>query len=140
MVKCWVCYKIEGRDKLLVLKLDFFIKHLGMRKCTIARPKIIVGQYFICPTNSHVKNDKLSIAKGLDIVDVQLENGGKVERKKKYIQFVAIWHLLKQGCPMKDFERLKGLFKFLKVENCPCKHWFHSTDWTMAEAMHNVVL
>jgi hypothetical protein len=30
MVKCWVCYRIEGKDKLLVLKLDFLIKHLGM--------------------------------------------------------------------------------------------------------------
>jgi hypothetical protein len=35
---------------------------------------------------------------------IQLVNGGKVEKKKKYIQFVAIWHLLKQSHPMTDFE------------------------------------
>jgi hypothetical protein len=41
---------------------------------------------------------------------------------------------------MIDFERLRGLFKFLKVENCPRKHWSDSTGWTMVEVMHNVVL
>jgi hypothetical protein len=41
---------------------------------------------------------------------------------------------------MIDFERLKGLFKFLKVENCPHKHWSNSTSWTMVEVMHNVIL
>ncbi len=87
MVKCWVCYKVEGRDKLLVPKLDSLIKHLGMQKCTIARTGVVVGQYSICPTNSHVKNEKLFVAKGLDMVDVQLENGGKVERKKSTSNF-----------------------------------------------------
>ncbi len=136
MVKCWVCYKVERRDKLLFLKLDFLTKHSGMQKCTIVGPRVVVGQYSTYPINSHVKNEKLLTVRGLDIVDVQLENGGKVEKEKKYIQFVAIWHLLKQGRPMIDFERLK----FLKVENCLRKHWFDSTNWTMAKAMHNVVL
>jgi len=31
-----------------------------------------------------VKNEKLFATRGLDIVVVQLENGGKVEKKKKY--------------------------------------------------------
>ncbi len=43
MVKCRVCSKVKGRDKLLVLKLDFLIKHSGMQKCTIARPIVAVG-------------------------------------------------------------------------------------------------
>jgi D-lyxose ketol-isomerase len=54
-----------------------------MQKCTIARPKVVVGKYSICPTNSHVKNEKLFVARGLDTFVVQLVNGGKVERKKK---------------------------------------------------------
>ncbi len=41
--------------------------------------------------------------------------------KKKYIQFVAIFHLLKNGRPMIDFESLKELFKFLKFVNAPQK-------------------
>jgi hypothetical protein len=90
MVKCWVCFKVEGKDKLLVPKLDSLIKHSRMRKCIIVRLGIAMGQYSICPTNSHVKNEKLFVAIGLDMVVVQLENGGKAKRKKKYIQFVAI--------------------------------------------------
>jgi hypothetical protein len=82
MVKCRVCSKVEGRDKLLVPKLDFFIKHSRMWKCTIVKPRVAIGQCYICPTNSHVKNEKLFVAKGLDTVVVQLENGGKAERKK----------------------------------------------------------
>ncbi len=61
------------------------------------------------------------------------------KEQKKYIQFVAIWHLLKQGHPTTNFEGLKGVFKFLKVENCPYKHWSNSTRKTMVEAMHNVI-
>jgi hypothetical protein len=34
-----------------------------------------------------VKNEKLFVAKGLDTVVVQFENGGKVERKKSTSNF-----------------------------------------------------
>jgi hypothetical protein len=59
MVKCQVCSKVEGRDKLLVPKLDSLIKHSRMQKCTIVKPRVTIGQYSICPSNSHVKNEKL---------------------------------------------------------------------------------
>jgi hypothetical protein len=58
----------------------------------------------------------------------------------KYIQVVAIFHLLKNGKPMIDFENLKELFEFLKNFNAPKKHWTSSSEWGMARAMHNVVL
>ncbi len=88
MVKCQVCSKVKGNDKLLVSKLDSLIKHSGLQKCTIVRLGLVdVRKYSICPTNSHVKNEKLFAAKGLDMVAIQLENGGKAEREKKYIQF-----------------------------------------------------
>jgi hypothetical protein len=39
---------------------------------------------------------------------------------EKYVQFVVIWHLLKQECPMTDFEKkLIIFFQFLKVDNYP---------------------
>jgi hypothetical protein len=53
---------------------------------------------------------------------------------------VSIFHLLQQGKPMKFFEACKNLFQFLKIENCPHKHWSNTTDWTMVEAMHGIVL
>ncbi len=67
-------------------------------------------------------------------------NGGRVEFFLKYNQFLAIFHLLKNGRPMIDSESLKELFEFLKFVNAPKKHWTDSSEWGMARAMHNVVL
>jgi hypothetical protein len=53
---------------------------------------------------------------------------------------VAIFHLLKHGKPMIDFEHMKGLFDFLKVHHMPRKHSTYSTSWGMVVAMHNVIL
>jgi hypothetical protein len=38
-----------------------------------------------------------------------------------------------------EFENFKVFFQFLKVDNCPLKHWSNSTSWTMVEAMHNIL-
>jgi hypothetical protein len=38
MVRCKICFNIEGREKLLVPKLDSLIKHFGLKKCSKARP------------------------------------------------------------------------------------------------------
>ncbi len=87
-----------------------------------------------------MQNKKLYASRGWDNVVVQVANGDKVERKKKYLQFVSIFHLLQQGKPMTNFEACKNLFQFLKVENYPWKHWLDTTSWTVVEAMHGIVL
>ncbi len=46
----------------------------------------------------------------------------------KFIQFVVIFLFLKLGQPLIDFEKMKQLFKFLKVKNTPYKHWCDSTN------------
>jgi hypothetical protein len=56
-------------------------------------------------TNAHVKNGKLYATIGGDTIFSQVVNARKVE--KKYVQFIAIWHLLKQGYSMIDFEAFK---------------------------------
>jgi len=49
--------------------------------------------------------------------------GGVVgEKKKKFIQFFAIFWLLKQGCFVTNFETMKLLFEFLKMMHIPKKH------------------
>ncbi len=85
MVKCKICTNIEGREKLIVPKLNSLIKHYGLKKCIKARPRIIIGKLYICPTNVHVQNEKLYASKGWDNVVIQVANGDKVERKKKYL-------------------------------------------------------
>jgi hypothetical protein len=53
---------------------------------------------------------------------------------------VAIFHLLKNGRPLIDFESLKELFEFLKFSLMPPKNWINSSGWGMARAIHNVIL
>ncbi len=64
-------------------------------------------------------------------------SGRKVKKKKKIVQFVAFFHLLKHGRPMTDVEHMKVLFDFLKIHHIPKKH---SIGWGMATTMHNVIL
>lgn len=83
MVKCKICLDIEGREKLLVSKLDSFIKHFNVSKCNKVRLGVVLGQSFICPSNVNVENEKLHVSKGHDIIVVQITNGDKAKKKKK---------------------------------------------------------
>jgi hypothetical protein len=56
------------------------------------------------------------------------------------MQFVTLFHLLKLGKPIIDFESMHGLLQFLKVENIPNKHWTNTSGWGMVECINNVVL
>jgi hypothetical protein len=47
--------QIEGRKKNLVPKLDSLMKHSSLHKCTKAKRGVVVGQFFSCLTNQHVK-------------------------------------------------------------------------------------
>jgi hypothetical protein len=38
---------------------------------------------------------------------------GRLKRGKQFVHFVAIFHLLKHGRPVIDFEHMKGLLDFL---------------------------
>jgi hypothetical protein len=73
-----VCSKIES-GKLLVPKLDSLIKHLRVKKCIVARPRVIVSAYFSNPTNAHVKNEKLYASIRQDKIVTQVANARKVE-------------------------------------------------------------
>ncbi len=85
MVKCKICNNIEGRSKCLVPKLNSFIKYSSSRKCIKARPRIIIGELYICPTNVHAQNEKLYASKGWDNVVIQVANGDKAKKKLKYL-------------------------------------------------------
>jgi hypothetical protein len=61
------------------------------------------------------------------------------EKKMKFIQFVAIFWLSKQGHTMIDFEAMNLLFEFLKVKHTLKKHWSDSVGWEITKFMHNIV-
>jgi len=58
-VRCKVCSDIEGRNKLLVPKLDSLWKHCGRRKATTSFGKVKAREYYFLSNNIHVKNDIL---------------------------------------------------------------------------------
>jgi hypothetical protein len=72
------------------------------------------------------------------IID-QVNFGLHIEKKQKLLQFVTIFHLLQQGRPPLDYERMRQLFIFVKMQNNPQHHWSDSSVWTMAKCMHNIV-
>ncbi len=58
-------------------------------------------------SNYHVKYERVyGIRWHFNVVE-KLHNGEKAE---KNVQFVGLWHLLKQGHPMIDFEEFKHFF------------------------------
>ncbi len=64
---------------MLLPIFDSLIKHSRMIKCTIAKHGVVVREHFLCPTNAHVKNEKLyACTKGQDTIDIQLVNMGVV--------------------------------------------------------------
>jgi hypothetical protein len=54
-VRCIVCSKVEGRDKLLILKLDYLLKYLGRRKTTFAMPMMKIGKFYENKMCAHAK-------------------------------------------------------------------------------------
>jgi hypothetical protein len=98
MVRCKVYSTFEGREKLLVPKLDYLVKHYGLKKCIVVKLGFVVGQFYSCPTNTHVKNEKLVASIRCNTIIVQFHNEGKVEKKKKkyhhkFIGFMGLFQI-----------------------------------------------
>ncbi len=82
----------------------------------------MVGESYMNNDTQHQKNEKAYASRGPDSIVELVVNGRKAEKKKQIGQFVAIFHLLKHGRPMTDFEHMRYLFNFLKVNHMPKKH------------------
>ncbi len=77
-----VCSKIEGKKKLLIPRLDLFlkIKHLGLRKCSATKLRVFINAYYVNPNNANVMNEKLYASIGCEPVVNLIEKVGKVEK------------------------------------------------------------
>jgi hypothetical protein len=98
-VRCKTCSEVEGRDKLLVPKIDSLWKHCGRRKATTNFGKVVVGQYYFLSNNAHIKNEFFYFArngKAADTVVQQVAQGEVREHKRKLVQFrVVLWVLMR---------------------------------------------
>jgi hypothetical protein len=63
-VQCKVCSFIDGKDKLLVAKLDSLWKRARHRKALVVMSRVKVGEHYFLKFNAHVVNEMLYFAKG----------------------------------------------------------------------------
>jgi hypothetical protein len=63
--------------------------------------------------SQHAKNEQLFYSRGKNIIVGMVVVGDVVgEKKMQFIQFVAIFWLLKQGCSMTNFEAMNCCLSF----------------------------
>jgi len=96
------------------------IKHSSLRKCLVVRPWIAIKEYFLSPSNAHVKNEKVYATIGQFNVIDQLQNGGKVEKKIKMRNLLhygicsnmaAQWQTLKSSNNFSNFWMWRNALK-----------------------------
>ncbi len=83
MVCCQVCTKIEGKEKLLVSKLDSLIKHFSKKK--VKKPILghVMGEYYLKPRFYPCEDQEdLYNMIGKDNIIKQMHHGIKLRRKK----------------------------------------------------------
>jgi len=88
----------------------------------------------------HLRNKRLFAAIPTDSIAAQVAENTVKNRKKKWIQFATLLHLLQRGRPITDYEQMYVLFETLKLKNNPHHHWSDSSGWAMAKAIERVVL
>ena len=138
-VRCRICTAVEGREKLLIPKIDSLWKHAGRRRALVNVEKVKKGNFYFLSTNVHVKNERIYFSRGGDTVLQQVAQGVVQERKRKEVQFRLLFHVFSLGRPMTDFAASKVLFQQLNVPNFPLKHWNEASRWNMASSMATVI-
>jgi hypothetical protein len=88
--------------------------------------------------NTHVANEKLYFAQGLEILLQQVAHDAIIE-KKKFINFVLIFHLFKHCCPINDCTTMQRLC-IVNVFDYPKNHWSYGVGWEITHLMCDQML
>ena len=135
-VRCKICSEVEGREKLLVPKVNSIWKHCGRRKATNSFGKVKAGQHYFLSNNVHTRNEKTYFARlgnTADTILQQVAKGTVKGRKRKTVQFRAILWLLMQGRPLTQYEAIRDFLELLHVPYFPTKYWSSAVGWEMAD-------
>jgi hypothetical protein len=116
-VRCKVCSDVEGREKLLVPKIDSLYKHAGRRRALADMGKVRRGEYYYLGTNQHVKNERVFFAKGGQTVITKVLAGVTKEKRRKVVQMRCCFHVLQQGRPMADYSAMQDLLIHLIISS-----------------------
>jgi hypothetical protein len=108
-VSCMICSDIEGREKLLVSKIDSLYKHASRRRALVDMGKVWRGEHYYLGSNQHVKNEWIYFTKGGQTIVQRVMQGVTKERKRKVLQLKALFHVLSQGRPMADITAMQDL-------------------------------
>jgi hypothetical protein len=141
-VKCIVCSVVNGKPKLIVPKWGNLEKHIGKRRALLDLPKkgLKKGQTYWETNNKHVKNMALFVSRKPQSVLELVHNTVVGENRQKLVQFSTLFHVLKRGCPMVEFEQLWELLQHLQMRHMPHKYWSDVNGWEMAHHLHLQVL
>ena len=137
---CKVCSKIRGKSVVLAAKSDNLWKHQGRKIAKSLGHGVAVGEKYMDYNSTHNQNERLFAAIPTDTIQAQVAESTVRDRKKKWIQFVTLLHLLIRGRPITDYEQMYVLYETLKLKNNPHHHWSDCSGWEMAEAIERVVL
>jgi len=85
------------------------------------------GEWYINKDYKHSKNEATYASKGKEFVLQQVTNGLACEKHRKLIQFATLFHTLKHGRPLLEYEAHKDFFDFLNFEANPKMHWIDTT-------------
>ncbi len=91
MMRCKICSKIEGIDKLLIPKLASLIKHLNLLKYSVAKHGMGIGANYVNLKNAHKKNEKLYASTRCDAFVDLVEEVGNLEMKNKYVRSICYY-------------------------------------------------
>lgn len=116
-MRCNVCSKIQGRNKLLIPKFDHLIKHLNLKKFSVVKLGVAISAYYVKPNNAHVKNEKFYASTMRDMIVDLIE---KVEKTKEEFFFVICQSSFANP-PLAFHKQKLGLMKFNCTNMLPNK-------------------
>jgi hypothetical protein len=107
----------------LCAKNDNLWKHQGRKTAKGLGHGIDVGKKYMDFNSIHLKNEKLFAAISTDSIAAEVAKNTVRDRKKKWIQFATLLHLLQRGRPITNYEQMYVLFETLKLKNNPHHHY-----------------
>lgn len=92
--------------------------------------------------STHNQKKRFFIATPTYNIQAQVGESMVVDRKKKWVQFTTLLHLLIRGRPIKNYKQMYVFFEILKPKNNPHHHWsgVEFNGWEIAQAIEHVVL
>ncbi len=98
------------------------------------------GEWYTNNHYKHSRNHAAYVFKGKNIILQQASNGLVGEKHRKLVQFATLFHTLKHGRPMLEYEVHKDLFDFLNFDKNPKMHWTYNFSLAMVQHVHGTIL